>query len=73
MVGHVAVGPVGEGQGIARVGDVDVRMVPGDVVVARAGEPHGFWNTSATDRAVLIWCYGGAASLEEAGYVYEPE
>jgi quercetin dioxygenase-like cupin family protein len=62
-----------EGQGIARVGNVDVRMEPGDVVVARTGEAHGFWNTSETERAVLIWCYGGAASLEEAGYIYEPD
>jgi len=62
-----------EGEGIARVGDVDVRMEPGDVVVARTGEAHGFWNTSETDRAVLVWCYGGAASLEEAGYIYEPD
>jgi quercetin dioxygenase-like cupin family protein len=62
-----------EGEGIARVGDVDVRMTAGDVVVARPGEAHGFWNTSETDRAVLIWCYSGAASLEEAGYVYEPD
>jgi quercetin dioxygenase-like cupin family protein len=62
-----------EGQGIARVGDVDVRMEAGDVVVARAGEAHGFWNNSETDRAVLIWCYGGAASLEEAGYAYQPD
>jgi quercetin dioxygenase-like cupin family protein len=62
-----------EGEGIARVGDVDVRMTAGDVVVARPDEAHGFWNTSETDRAVLIWCYSGAASLEEAGYVYEPD
>lgn len=62
-----------EGEGIARIGDVDVRMVPGDVVVAKVGEAHGFWNTSATDRAVLLWCYGGAASLEDAGYIYEPD
>jgi elongation factor P hydroxylase len=34
---------------------------------------HGFWNSSETERAVLIWCYGGAASLEQAGYVYEPD
>jgi quercetin dioxygenase-like cupin family protein len=62
-----------EGEGIARVGDVDVRMAAGDVVVARPSEAHGFWNTSETERAVLIWCYSGAASLEEAGYVYEPD
>jgi hypothetical protein len=42
------------------------------VVVAKAGEAHGSWNTSGTERAAAIWCYGGAASLEEAGYVHEP-
>jgi quercetin dioxygenase-like cupin family protein len=62
-----------EGEGLARVGDVDVRMTPGDVVFVRTGEAHGFWNTSTTDRAVLLWGYGGAGSLEEAGYVYEPD
>jgi quercetin dioxygenase-like cupin family protein len=62
-----------EGEGIARVGDADIRMGPGDVVVARTGEAHGFWNTSPTENAVLIWCYGGAASLDEAGYEYEPD
>jgi quercetin dioxygenase-like cupin family protein len=62
-----------EGEGLARVGDVDVRMRSGDVVVAKAGELHGFHNTSATERAVLIWTYAGAASLEEAGYEHVPD
>ncbi len=62
-----------EGQGLARVGEVDVRMRPGDVVLVKTGEAHGFWNTSDSQRAVLLWCYGGAASLDEAGYVYEPD
>jgi quercetin dioxygenase-like cupin family protein len=62
-----------EGEGLARVGDVDVAMRPGDVLLAKTNEPHGFYNTSETERAVLIWCYGGAASLEEAGYEYEPD
>jgi hypothetical protein len=42
------------------------------VVVAKAGEAPGFWKTSETECAVLIWYYGGP-SLEEAGYVYEPD
>lgn len=58
-----------EGHGIARVGDDDVKMGPGEVVVVRRNEYHGFENTSQTDRAVMIWCYSGAASLEQAGYV----
>lgn len=62
-----------EGHGIARVGDDDVSMGPGDIVFVPANEYHGFYNTSDTDRAVMIWTYGGAASLEEAGYVPESE
>jgi quercetin dioxygenase-like cupin family protein len=62
-----------QGEGIARVGDVDVRMKAGDVVLAKANEAHGFWNTSTTEPAVLLWTYAGAASLDEAGYVYEPD
>lgn len=62
-----------EGQGLARVGEVDVRMSPGDVVIAHPGEAHGFTNTSSTERAVLLWFYGGAASLEQAGYIYNPD
>jgi quercetin dioxygenase-like cupin family protein len=61
------------GEGIARVGDDDVRMKPGDVVLVKTNELHGFWNTSSTEPAVLVWTYAGAASLDEAGYVYEPD
>ena len=62
-----------EGRGIARVGDDDVEMGPGDIVYVKADDYHGFYNTSDTDRAVMIWCYGGAASLAEAGYVREDD
>ena len=62
-----------EGEGIARVGDDDVKMGPGDIVFVPANDYHGFYNTSETERAVMIWCYGGAASLEHAGYVTEAE
>jgi quercetin dioxygenase-like cupin family protein len=58
-----------EGRGIARVGDDDVAMGPGDIVFVKQNDDHGFRNTSDTERAVMVWCYGGAASLEEAGYV----
>lgn len=62
-----------EGEGLARVGDVNVRMRPGDVVVAKTGELHGFWNDSETESAVLVWTYAGAASLAEAGYEHVPD
>jgi quercetin dioxygenase-like cupin family protein len=58
-----------EGHGIARVGPDDVDMGPGDIVFVKANDDHGFHNTSPTERAVMVWCYGGAASLQEAGYV----
>jgi quercetin dioxygenase-like cupin family protein len=57
-----------EGEGIARVGDDDVGMRAGDIVFVPEGDAHGFYNTSADERAVMVWCYGGAASLEAAGY-----
>jgi quercetin dioxygenase-like cupin family protein len=62
-----------EGNGVARVGDDDVAMGPGDIVFVPANDYHGFYNTSATERAVMVWCYGGAASLAQAGYITEAE
>jgi quercetin dioxygenase-like cupin family protein len=62
-----------EGHGVARVGDDDVEMNPGDIVFVGADDYHGFYNTSETERAVMVWCYGGAASLAEAGYVREDD
>ena len=62
-----------EGHGVARVGDDDVEMQPGDIVFVKADDYHGFLNTSETDRAVMVWCYGGAASLAEAGYIREED
>lgn len=61
-----------EGQGIARVGDDDVEVSAGDILFAGVNEYHGFINTSESERAVMVWCYGGAASLADAGYVPEP-
>lgn len=61
-----------QGEALARVDDVDVRMRAGDVIFVKANEMHGLWNTSETESAVVVWCYGGAASLQEAGYVHEP-
>jgi quercetin dioxygenase-like cupin family protein len=62
-----------EGHGIARVGDDDVIVGPGDIVFVPEDEYHGFVNTSGTERAVMVWCYGGAGSLRAAGYVREAD
>ena len=52
-----------EGHGIARVGEDDVAMGPGDIVFVPTDAYHGFYNTSETERAVMVWCYGGAGTL----------
>jgi quercetin dioxygenase-like cupin family protein len=56
------------GRGIARVGDADVELGPGEVVFVPKNDYHGFENTGA-EPVVMIWGYAGAASLDEAGYV----
>ena len=61
------------GQGVARVGEDDVAMGVGDAVFVPRNHYHGFRNTSDTETAVMIWCYAGAASLEEAGYITEEQ
>jgi quercetin dioxygenase-like cupin family protein len=62
-----------EGSGIARVGDDDVALGAGEIVFVPRNEWHGFHNTSTTERAVMVWCYAGAASLAEAGYITEKD
>jgi quercetin dioxygenase-like cupin family protein len=57
------------GEGVARVGDDDVAMGEGDTVFVARNEYHGFRNTSDSETAVMVWCYAGAASLDEAGYI----
>ena len=61
-----------QGQGLARVGDVDIEQRAGDTVFVPRNEWHGF--TATGDReTIMIWTYGGAASLEQAGYVRQDE
>jgi len=62
-----------QGQGVARVGEDDVAMGVGDAVFVPRNEFHGFRNTSDTETAVMVWCYAGAASLDEAGYITEEQ
>ena len=61
------------GEGVARVGEADVAMGVGEAVFVPRNDYHGFRNTSDTETAVMIWCYAGAASLEEAGYITEEQ
>ena len=56
------------GRGIARVGDTDVELGPGEVVFVPKNDYHGFENTG-DEPVFMIWGYAGAASLDEAGYI----
>ena len=62
-----------QGQGVARVGEDDVAISVGEAVFVPRNEYHGFRNTSDTETAVMVWCYAGAASLDEAGYITEQQ
>jgi quercetin dioxygenase-like cupin family protein len=57
-----------QGSGLARVGDKDIVQNAGDTVFVPRNEWHGFENTSDGE-TIMIWTYGGAANLEQAGYV----
>ena len=62
-----------KGQGLARVGDVDIEQSAGDTVFVPRNEWHGFEATGEGE-TIMIWTYGGAPSLEAAGYEpQEPE
>jgi quercetin dioxygenase-like cupin family protein len=56
------------GSGTAYVGDDAVELGPGEAVYVPRNTHHGFENTS-DDEVVMAWCYAGAASLEDAGFV----
>jgi quercetin dioxygenase-like cupin family protein len=56
------------GHGTVLDGDEEISVVAGDVVFTPRNRWHGFRNTSDADDAVVIWCWAGAASRDEAGY-----
>ena len=60
------------GSGVAFVGDDAVELGPGEAVFVPQNEYHGFENDSDSE-VVMAWCYAGAASLEEAGFVTRRE
>ena len=62
-----------QGEGVGRVGEDDVVMGVGDAVFVPRNDYHGFRNTSDAETAVMLWCYAGAASLDEAGYITEAQ
>jgi quercetin dioxygenase-like cupin family protein len=61
-----------KGSGIARVGEDDIVQEAGDTVFVPRDAWHGFENTSHGE-TVMLWTYGGAASLKQAGYVRQED
>jgi quercetin dioxygenase-like cupin family protein len=56
------------GTGVATNGDEEIVLNAGDLAFHPQGEWHGFYNTSATEEAEMIWIWAGAASKADAGY-----
>jgi len=56
------------GRGIAYIDEDAVDLGPGEALFVPRNAYHGFENTS-DEEVVMAWCYSGAASLEEAGFV----
>jgi quercetin dioxygenase-like cupin family protein len=56
------------GSGIAYVGTDAVDLGPGEAVFVPRNAYHGFENSS-DEEVVMVWCYAGAASLADAGFV----
>jgi quercetin dioxygenase-like cupin family protein len=57
------------GRGTQIVGDEALDLGPGDICFIPAGTPHRITGTSEDEDCVILWAFGGAASIEEAGYV----
>ena len=60
------------GSGVAYVGEDAVELAAGEAVFVPQNAYHGFENTSDSE-VVMAWCYAGAASLEDAGFVTQRE
>ena len=56
------------GHGVAISGDEKFEIGPGDLIFVPKGEVHYFENTHPTEEMEQVWIYGGAPSLEKAGY-----
>lgn len=60
------------GHGHSIVGEETLPMGPGDVCYIPPGVPHSFTNHSDNEVCEIIFVYGGASSLEKAGYELSP-
>ena len=60
------------GRGTQIVGNDALEVGAGDICFIPRNTPHRITGTSA-DALVILWAFGGAASLEQAGYVPLPD
>jgi len=56
------------GRGVQIVGDDSLEVRPGDICFIPRNTPHRITGGSEED-LVIVWAFGGAATLEAAGYV----
>jgi pimeloyl-ACP methyl ester carboxylesterase/quercetin dioxygenase-like cupin family protein len=61
------------GRGTQIVGSERLDMGPGDICFIPRNTPHRITGTSEEEDLVILWAFGGAASIEEAGYVSLPD
>jgi pimeloyl-ACP methyl ester carboxylesterase/quercetin dioxygenase-like cupin family protein len=61
-----------QGRGTQIVGDDALDVEPGDICFIPRSTPHRITGTSEED-LVILWAFGGAASIEQAGYVPLPD
>lgn len=60
------------GRGTQIIGDEILDLGAGDICFIPRNTPHRITGTSAED-LVILWAFGGAASIEQAGYVPLPD
>ena len=60
------------GRGTQVVGDDALELGPGDICFIPRNTPHRITGSSESD-LVILWAFGGAASIEQAGYVPLPD
>jgi pimeloyl-ACP methyl ester carboxylesterase/quercetin dioxygenase-like cupin family protein len=61
------------GRGTQIIGDVRLDLGAGDICFIPRNTPHRITGTSEEEDLVIMWAFGGAASIEEAGYVSLPD
>ena len=57
------------GRGTQIVGSERLELAAGDICFIPRNTPHRITGTSEDEDLVILWAFGGAASIEEAGYV----